>query len=69
MTRNAEQREYHAAKERSYRAKRIKERDLAIVQIATAAETLRANGYTLGQIVDLLSKENNNEQRKTQGRI
>lgn len=54
MSRTAEQREYHAGKERGYRKRRKEEREQAIARLAEAAATLRRHDYSIGQIVDLI---------------
>lgn len=54
MKRTPEQREYHAEKERGYRAQRKRDREAAIARFAESAATLRRSGYSVGQLVDLI---------------
>lgn len=57
MSRNAEQKKYHAAKEREYRALRKEDRDLAIETLRHAARRLFDKyGYSLGGIIDLIAE-------------
>jgi hypothetical protein len=58
MARTADERAYHARKERQYRSRRSRERDTAIAQLAAAASVLlggpERTRMTVGQIVDII---------------
>lgn len=52
--RTNEDREYHAEKERGYRANRRAEKDAALAQFGAATTTLLRLGYTPGRLTDLI---------------